>query len=231
MRAFAKAGRQRWRQQLTDIRELEDLPVVQEALEEFGPDVVPDANTRRDAIDAAIERAIARLPFPFSSAALEHFGIANNETAQAHRFKEAAAQLGVTTARWYDKNVYDAPYNGLKPREYVIRLVTYALVGVDDPVAYLHERDLAASAAPSDAGLNQLSECTAPAGAPAGARCIDVASGDGSRQLLAAQDGREDHQVRDSRHRVRQSCGDGSPGWSCRNGPQHHRQFGRPPLV
>jgi hypothetical protein len=191
MRALAKAGRQRWRRQLVDVRELEALPAVQELLVAFGSDVNPDPDARRDAIDVAVENAAGRLPAPFSSAALEHFGIANDDVAQDRRFELAATELGMTTARWYDKPVHEPPYAGLKPRDYVIRLVTYALVGIDDPVAHLNAARLTGAVSSTSVGGARVGSVpfarTSPDVTLTDALCIDVAPGDGRDEMLAAQ--------------------------------------------
>ena len=134
IQAFATAGRQRWRSILTDVSELERLSAVQAELE-YMDGVTRDANAVRDAIESAVERAIQRIADPFSDAARAHFGYGNDEKLQGERFALAAPHLGFKSARWYDGERSESPYFGIKPRDYIIRLVTYALAGAEDPIA------------------------------------------------------------------------------------------------
>jgi hypothetical protein len=146
--AYAAAGQRFWRgpevEPPVDVELLLGLPAVQQELARFDGDVEADIQAGADAIDAAIKSAIASLPKQFSEAALEQFGFTYRDPistpyGKGDRELRAARALGRTTQRWYDQP--NKIYGGLKPRDYVIALVTCALFGVRDPVAFTAQRE------------------------------------------------------------------------------------------
>jgi hypothetical protein len=146
--AYAAAGQRFWRgpevEPPVDVELLLGLPVVQQELARFDGDVEADLQAGADAIDAAIKSAIASLPKQFSEAALEQFGFTYRDPiatpyGKGDRELRAARALGRTTQRWYDQP--NKIYGGVKPRDYVVALVTCALCGVRDPLAFSAERE------------------------------------------------------------------------------------------
>ncbi len=102
----------------------------------------------------AIGAAMRVLPEPFYGAARDHFGFTDTATdekaiGKVERERLAAYHLGRTTHRWYYQSGRSADYQGRTPSEYVIALVTYALCGIADPVAYIAKHEEAGLASPS----------------------------------------------------------------------------------
>jgi hypothetical protein len=147
---FAGAGPLEWRKlkakPASDVELFLSLPSVQQQLASFDGDLQADVNAAADAIEAAIRLAIEkRLSSPYLDAALEHFGfIAHPELGQTplnrgDREEQAALKLGRTTKRWY--TTPNKEYDGLKPRDYVVALVTCALCGVPNPMTSVGRRE------------------------------------------------------------------------------------------
>jgi hypothetical protein len=147
---YAGAGPLAWRKPKAkpagDVELLLSLPSVQDQLASFDGDLQTDLNAAADAIEAAIRLAIeTRLSSPYLDAALEHFGLIAHPDLGAtplslgDREELAAKKLGRTTQRWY--TTPGKEHDGLKPRDYVVALVTCALCGIDDPISYIADRE------------------------------------------------------------------------------------------
>lgn len=132
---FAYAGRRNWREAQVDVTRLLHLDAVQEKLCALEDPL--DPNAERDAVEAAIEASIERLPDPFKAAAKDHFDFPGTgnvpHNIRARRERAARHFRGGRSERWY-RLESDELY-GLKPEQYVIALVSAALQGATDPVA------------------------------------------------------------------------------------------------
>jgi hypothetical protein len=134
---FAYAGRRHWREAQIDVPLLLDSTAVESQLEILEVGAGDDPNADRDAIEAAIESAIAKLPDPYRAAALDHFGFGGTgrePTGIESRRDRAAKHLkGGRSARWY--RLESDEFLGLKPEDYVVALVSASLSGAADPIA------------------------------------------------------------------------------------------------
>lgn len=137
--ALAAAGLRRWRAKPVDVQALCELPLVQAQLGELGAGSEADVDARRDAVEPAVVAAIKGLPHPYYTTALEHFGLddtGEKPLGKVAREENAAAVLE-RSQRWYFEAGRSPDYLGKTPSEYIIALVTVALCGIPDPVAYL----------------------------------------------------------------------------------------------
>ncbi len=145
---FAAEGRHRWRESKINVDLLSDLPAVQvqltvlEQSAEIGDTPRAKQDRERDAIEAAIEAAIRSLPHPYSSAALDRFAFTDDDPQPSGKgvLEERAIRHfpKITTTRWWTKPRQGD--GGLSPHDYTVALVSCALCGIADPVAFLAGR-------------------------------------------------------------------------------------------
>ncbi len=134
---LASSGLGSWRTKPVDVELLCELPLVQEQMARPGHGSETDADTRRYAIEQAVEAAIRSLPETFRDAAFADFGTGDYWEASKRKRAEAAGAAFNKSYRWYEELGRSTTYHGKTPREYVTALVTCALCDISDPVSYL----------------------------------------------------------------------------------------------
>ena len=145
---YGDAGLHEWRtlsRSPVDAVLLGQLPAVKACLTALGEGAGDEPDARLDAIDAAIGEAVDRLPQPYGSAAREYFWLRDLKvgveapTKGTRELEAARCFPRITTKRWFGKA--NSKYLGMEPRQLVVALVTCALCGVSDPMAYVSMRE------------------------------------------------------------------------------------------
>lgn len=137
---IAREGVRAWYIERVDVASLLALPAVARALATLDAAAVPAASSPEFvAIERALEEASNALPQPFACAALAYFGFANAlQQKITPRQNDAAACFGKVDGRWY--RLEQPALFGLQPQQYVVELVTAALLGISEPRAYVDTR-------------------------------------------------------------------------------------------
>ena len=132
--AFGDSGKREWRHGASEIRTLVELPAAQEQLAAFEPQHRASPDAAADAVESAVEVAIGKLADPFRSAALAHFGYADERLKPRNKGEreEQAAKCFDRSDRWYRKPA-GARFGERAPRDYVVALVTTALISSSEP--------------------------------------------------------------------------------------------------
>jgi len=136
MTLFATEGQHAWRlAPSADVASLVNLPEVQKQLTK-STTLDIDRDSELNAITAAVNEAIERLPQPLRDAALEQFGFTDpspeTPRKKGARENEAAEKLGIS------KRTYEVPstkYGGASPRDHLVGLVADALCEPLHPTA------------------------------------------------------------------------------------------------
>lgn len=132
---LASSGLAGWRLSEADLDVLARAPLVDAEIQRLADDGPATRDVRWDAVERAVEAAIETIGRPFSESARHQFGF-TAPSGGAWDLKERQARAADAMSKswsWY--RTTSAKFGGLKPGQYVIRLVSLALLGFRDPVA------------------------------------------------------------------------------------------------
>jgi hypothetical protein len=149
---LATQGRRNWDPVDSKVVHLAAAPPVQARLTELDPSARADPDATITAISAMTEAAIRSLPNPYRDAALDHLGFTDQGPGDPLFLgarQALAAKAWGRSSGWYRKP--QRQYNGMKPSDYVVALVTCAFCGIPDPLAFVARREGTDPDAPPEA--------------------------------------------------------------------------------